>query len=150
MADIAIAWDPTTCKGDWSVSGGDLALDASLRTFVYVALFTDRVAPPDWRPPPGDVDPRGWWADTFTGTPIGSTLWTFMRAKKADNPAALLRAVEASAREALQLLLDRQIAASIDVAGRYASATLIRLDITITKPSGDQVALSVLGPWTGI
>ena len=137
--DIAIEWDPERFRGDWNVTGGDLVSDVGgLRTAVLLSLFTDRVASPDYLPPPGQkFQRRGWWGDTYEiasgGSAIGSRLWQLNRAVKTDGTTLLAEARD-YCREALQWLLDTGVVASVDVATFWLTRNAIGIRVTITAP----------------
>lgn len=136
MTDIAITWDTRNFRGDWSITRGDLAVDAGLRSAVLVSLFTDRIASPDYTPPAGGpTDRRGWWGDTYSSAPWGSRLWQLNRSKKSDGRLVLNQARD-YCREALQWLLDRGIAAKVAVACDWIKPDVLGIEIEITKPNG--------------
>ncbi len=142
MPDIAIAWDPLHFRGDWSVSAGDLALDAGgLRSAVLLSLFTDRRASSDYVPPAGDPpDRRGWWGDTYESALLGSRLWQLNRAKKTDSVALRNRAAD-YCREALQWLLDDGIAQSVTVNVTWLTPQTLAIAVAILKPLDAQPVL---------
>jgi phage gp46-like protein len=94
MGDIRIVWDPATGTGDLNMLGSGLELGCDLETASLVSMFTDA------RSDPGDIvydtDPRGWWADTYSGLEdpaliaipddrIGSKIWqAFARPRTQD------------------------------------------------------------------
>ena len=137
--DIAIEWDAERFRGDWNVTGGDLVSDVGgLRTAVLLSLFTDRVASPDYLPPPGQkFQRRGWWGDTYEiasgGSAIGSRLWQLNRAVKTDGTTLLAEARD-YCREALQWLVDSGVVASVDVATFWLTRNVIGIRVTITAP----------------
>ena len=135
MTDIAIVWDPIRMRGDWAIANGDLQAGNDLETAVLVSLFTDRVLPDDQTPPDGTNDRRGWWADTFTGTPIGSRLWTLRRAVKS-NAALVLKQARDMCAEALQWLIDDGVAGSIAISTAWITPTTLGIAIEITAPTG--------------
>lgn len=145
--DIAVTWDPIQGRGDWSVANGDLALGNALLSAVMVSLFTDRVAPAQ---PSADDDAvglgtpgsqlpnrRGWWGDTYVGRPIGSRLWQLRRTVKAGPTAqtAVPQEAEDLCIEALRWLVDDGIAASVNVAASWATATALSIRVTIAQPN---------------
>ena len=137
--DIAIEWDAERFRGDWNVTGGDLVSDVGgLRTAVLLSLFTDRVASPDYLPPPGQkFQRRGWWGDTYEiasgGSAIGSRLWQLNRAVKTDGTTLLAEARD-YCREALQWLVDTGVVASVDVATFWLTRNAIGIRVTIAAP----------------
>lgn len=141
--DILIDWSPALFSGDWTIANGSVAVSQTgsddLKTAVLVSLFTDGVAPVDYVGPNGDTDPRGWWADTYEQSTIGSKLWLLSRAKKTDQTTILAQA-KTYCLEALQWLLDDGIAAAVNVTTfwfRPGTGTLaLGITVSIVKPSG--------------
>ena len=143
--DIALTWDVTRAEGDWVIKNGDLALDSSLRSAVLVSLFTDRVAPETVSALDAAVglsavsgaaggttkDIRGWWADAWADTPIGSRLWQLQRAIKSGQ-TSLPREVEAICYEALQWLVDDGVAQSVVVAAQFSTTNRQAIEFTVT------------------
>ena len=132
MSDIALTRPPgETFTLDWVLGDGDLATDAGLQTAVLVSLFTDARATEDDVLPsdvPGPVegrpDRRGWWGDPpealdGTGDRFGSRLWLLERSPRTEQVRVQ---AEYYAREALNWLLERSIAARIDVAADWRTA----------------------------
>ncbi len=148
--DIAIAWDVRNGRGDWYVQGGGLAIDeGGLTSAVLVSLFTDGRAPDDVTLLDGSGDRRGWWADTYQPSNIGSLLWLLARAKKTSD-TSLLRRAENYCQAALQWLLDDGVAKTITSIARWITATAMGIKIVITKPSGGTVSFDYAYAWTGI
>ena len=130
MPDIATLWN--TVRGDWGLSGADLAKGNDLVTAALVSLFTDRRAGPDDVPPDGTEDPRGWWADDAS-SPIGSRLWLLARAKRTD---AVLNAAIAYANESLAWMLEDGVASRIDVRAEWSAAHTLGVWVVIYAPKG--------------
>lgn len=152
MADIAITWDTTNFRGDWTIGAGDLGVDpGGIESAVLVSLFTDRVASDDYTPPPGEpFDRRGWWGDTYEPSPIGSRLWQLNRSKKTDNNGLLLKARD-YAREALQWLVDGGIAASVNVETWWLQPTALALRVTLVEPKvPGKNTFSFVWAWDGV
>lgn len=147
--DIAIVFDGPNARGDWQMNGADLLSGADLQSAVMVSLFTDAWAGTDFSPPDGARDNRGWWADTYTGDPIGSRLWTLARATKT---TATLNLAQKYAENSLQWLIDDGLAASVVVNAAWQSqqAAMLALRITITEPSGQKSVLNYGLPWSEI
>lgn len=149
MTDIAVIMDPTQARGDWAISGSDLESGADLVSAVMVSLFTDQWAGPDFSPPDGSRDLRGWWADTYTGDPIGSRLWTLERATKT---TATLNLGRKCAEDALQWLITDGLAASVTVVAEWQGrqSALLALGIKIVEPSGRATVFNFGLPWSEI
>mgnify|MGYP001279342273 CR=1 FL=1 len=159
--DIAITWNVAQARGDWTFSDGDLVLDSALRSAVLVSLFTDRVAPETITPLDGAVgfapapgasgselnDRRGWWADAWADTPIGSRLWQLARAVKAGQ-GSIAREVEAICQEALQWLGDDGVAASVTVNAWWSTVNrqAVEFRVTVLEP-GQTVPQTFLFSW---
>lgn len=136
MSDVLLEWNSNTGYADWSFLDGDIAQGEGLldlQTAVLVSLFTDRVESPDYIPTDGTNDLRGWWADSYNQTPIGSKLWTLARSKKTSSTGPLLQA-RGYCQEALQWLLDDGIADSVDVQTFWNTPNSMGIQITITEP----------------
>jgi len=131
-ADIRIVWDPPNFRGDWRMVGAVLETGHDLETAVLVSLFTWRTVDPDFATPSYVKDPQGWWADAYTGDPIGSRLWLLLRAKKTTET---LRRAESYVREALQWLIDDGVAASVEVAAEWQDVTRLAMQIVIRAPA---------------
>ena len=147
--DITIVWDPVNFRGDWSVANGGLVTGNDLQTAVLVSLFTWRVLPPGSPAPDNTGDRRGWWADSYNPNPIGSRLWTLFRAKKADAVATLQLAQDICL-EALQWLLDDNIAASLVVDTQWLDPTQLGIRVRITKPDGTTQVFNFAWAWQQI
>jgi phage gp46-like protein len=152
--DAALVWNPAQFRGDLSVTSGDLAIGNDLETAVLISLFTDRIASPDYVPPAGSpADRRGWWGDTYEAqlnySPIGSRLWQLNRAVKSD-PKALLNQARDMCNEALQWLLDDQIASSVTVNVTWLASQALGIAVTIIGPSGDQQGFAYSWAWKGL
>lgn len=109
---------------DLALSGYDLTTEDGLRTAVIISLFTDRRAEADDEIPDGSDDRRGWWAGS-----LGSRLWLLARAK--EMPDTLARA-RAYAIEALQWLIDDDVATAVDVTAEWARRGVLGLRVVIT------------------
>lgn len=148
MTDIATIWDTANGRGDWQLSGADLASGDDLATAVLISLFTDRSANVDDVIPDGTTDRRGWWGDQGENYPIGSRLWLLERAKQTSE--TLARAKDYMA-EALQWLIDDGVAASIDIYAEWSAPGLLGAQITIHKPGiAGSTTLNFSWAWQGI
>jgi len=131
LSDIRTTWDPWLLHGDWLFIPPDLVTGRDLETAATISLFTDRLAEPDDPlPDPNDGDRRGWWADwEAAGGPIGSRLWLISREKQTED---VRQRAEAYCREALQWMLDDDVADSIVVVAAWNTAAPGRLDVDVT------------------
>lgn len=132
---IYLTWDPINMRADWSATG------TALETAVLLAVFTDRVASPDFTPMDGD--PRGHWSDAYTGTPVGSNLWELDRAKMTDANVAL---AQNSTQLALQPLIDSGVASAIDVIAQR-QGQLCAMKITVAAPTGQTETFRYSWAW---
>lgn len=83
-------------------------------------------------------DKQGWWASEFVNA-VGSRDWTLARAKQ--TPDTLNRATRYT-KQALQWLVDENIAINIDVQTSFEDSRLVRvIDITLPDNSKQQVTL---------
>lgn len=147
MTDLAIAWDAENARGDWQMDGPSLALGNDLETAILVSLFTDRVAAPGYVPTDGTNDPRGWWADSYTGDPIGSRLWQLDRAIKS-NSTKTLRTAELYCREALQWLVSDNIVTAFTVNAWWVTPTRLGIRIVVTQPPGTTQTFQYSWAWS--
>ncbi|MGA5655269.1 phage GP46 family protein [Rahnella contaminans] len=131
MTDIALIWKDG--HGDIVQDGTDLLTDDSIETAVIISLFTDRRAEPGDALPDGSDNRRGWWGDTYSQTLIGSRLWLLSREKQLSS--VLLRA-EQYAAEALQWLLDDELAAAVSITATNPADGVLNLRIDITLADG--------------
>lgn len=129
MTDIAVTWVPQDFRADWSIAKGDLQVGNDLQTAVVISLFTDRIASADF----ATDDRRGWWADTYETSPIGSRLWQLMRAKKSGAYDVLNRAKD-YCKEALQWLLDDGVAATINIDTFWIRPNVMGISVVIIQP----------------
>jgi phage gp46-like protein len=132
---IFLAWDPVNMRCDWSATG------TALETAVLLAVFTDRLASPDFVPLDGD--PRGHWSDAYTVQSTGSNLWELDRAKMT---AANIALAQNSVQLALQPLIDRGVASAVDVIAQR-QGQLCAMKITITGPTGQTATFRYDWAW---
>jgi phage gp46-like protein len=152
--DLAIEFDPTRWEGDLVLlPRGQLKIDHSLRTSVYLSWFLDRQAEPgDVLPDddplnPGAGDKRGWWGDWYLGAMLGlqqaapgvavqpsfrlgSRLWLLQRAKETAEVVALAQQYGA---EALDWLTDFNIASSVTVTAEIVREGMLGLEAVIQR-----------------
>jgi phage gp46-like protein len=119
-ADVRTAWSPVTAplRGDWLLAPPGLATDHNLESAVLLSLWTDASARDDDVIPDGTDDRRGWWGnwERPETIPLGSRLWLLDREKATEETR---RRAEEYAAEALQWLLDDNVAVQVDVAASY-------------------------------
>jgi phage gp46-like protein len=132
--------------GDWQFVAPDLESDASPESAVLLSLFTDRLAEPDdVLPDSQSSDRRGWWADTNSPEgPLGSKLWLLVREKVTET--VRVRA-EQYAAEALQWMVDDDVADSITVAAAWSRQTPGMLMIEVGLYRDARLVWSKPFPW---
>jgi phage gp46-like protein len=108
---------------------------------VIISLFTWRRANDDDVLPNRGSFRMGWWGDSFPSAPndrIGSRLWLLARAKLTDTT---VQQAKDYAVEALQWLVDDQVAARIDVSSERQGLFTLALGCTIYQANGRVLAL---------
>lgn len=136
--DIALNYFINKRLIDVSMDGPDLKVDEDLATSIIISLFTDRLANSDDVLPVGVEDRRGWWGDTYNpiaGDLHGSRLWLLYREKLI--PEVLIKA-RTYCYEALQWLVEDNIAHSILVTTAKVSNDILGIQVDVQKPQGIQ------------
>jgi phage gp46-like protein len=174
MSDIAIVWSPSLGVGDWYYevaadglvtdengnsivdetgapildglfSGAtDLIVGNELGTAVMISLFTDAQADEDDTIPDGSADPRGWWGDLDEDRHIGSKLWLLSRAKQTNTTLALAQSYIG---DALQWLIDDEVADSIDVFTEWSWPGFLGAQIVIHRSNGTTATVRFDWAW---
>jgi len=144
MTDITTIWIVESGTGDWSISGGALASGDDLATAVLISLFTDRLANPDDVPPDGGTDRRGWWGDEGEDVPIGSRLWLLDRSRL---DAKVANLAQIYMQEALQWIIDDQVAAGVKVATTIGGKSTLYSVVRITRTDGTTTDLKFNWVW---
>ena len=106
---------------------------------VLISLFSWRRAKPDDQLPNGLK--FGWWGDTYpdiANDQIGSRLWLLSRAKLTNQT---ISDCQDYAKEALQWLIDDNVAIGIDVTAERQGTDRLALGITITR--GDRTSTNI-------
>lgn len=139
LSDIRTVWDLQRLAGDWVFVPPDLVTGRDLETAAILSLFTDRLAHADDRlPDPGDSDRRGWWADWEADEgELGSRLWLISREKETEE---VRQRAEEYCREALQWMLDDDVADSVAVVAEWNARAPGRLDVDV-RISRDRAVL---------
>jgi phage gp46-like protein len=149
MADVALEFSTTAREADLVVEAADLKPDDSLRTAVLISLFTHARVDDDSLPP-GELDRRGWWGDSFATVPgdkIGSTLWTLQREKL--TPALRSRA-ERLAERALRWLIEDGVAAAVEVSSEIHAPDGLYLRVVVVEPEASRVEFLFPFVWEGV
>ncbi|MGY2158625.1 phage GP46 family protein [Pseudomonas tolaasii] len=144
MSDITTTWIVENGTGDWSIAGGALASGNDLASAVLISLFTDRIADDADIPPDGGDDRRGWWGDADEDVPIGSRLWLLDRSRLTQ---AVANTAKIYMEEALQWLIDDQVALSVKVVTSIAGGNRLNTIVTVTRRDGTLVPLNYNWVW---
>ncbi len=112
---------------DLVLENGALVVEHGLETAVLLSLFVDRRAR---ELPPGETDPRGWWAEAKEDR-WGSQLWTLSRAKLTRQTIERARAF---ALEALNWLVEDGILERVEVAVLPSTSSLL-LEVQLVRGS---------------
>lgn len=160
MSDVAITWDKDAMEGvlAFDESTNDLIADDGLTTAVLISLFTDARAKdddilPDVLSTEDFPDLRGWWGDETSellADSVGSRLWLLSRAKSTTEN---LRLAERYAKEALQWMVDEEIAAKIECTAEAGISPggggmkLLLLEVRIYKKTGGTLSYKFETLW---
>lgn len=114
-----------------------ICMDDTLHTAVILSLFTDRRAGRDVKLPLGQTDRRGWCGDEyFDGHgEFGSHLWLIYNTK---STADVRERARFAAVEALQWMIDTQLASRIDVTTSWSTNERLSINPKIWR-SNDNV-----------
>jgi len=128
------------------IQNNDFVLDDGLETAVIISLFSDRR---ENQNPIDRTDKRGWWADAVQSLDselIGSKLWLLEREKATQET---LNRAQSYASEALQWLVEQNIAETVEVEAVWLNqqAGRLCLQIQIAKPQGDVVGFEFNDIW---
>ncbi len=116
---------------DLVLKDGDLVLDETLQTPALVSMFSDARAEDGEAPEFGDLERRGFWADTAIDR-FGSKLWFLARSKVL--PSTLLEA-ERWTEDSLSWLVRDSIAEAVAVTASDLGAGRIALEVSVTRGS---------------
>ncbi len=122
----------------------DFARDDLARAVVNSLFSWARAEEDDERPGESKM---GWWADSYSGEgdKFGSRLWLLMRSSRTSEDIAL---AEEYALEALQWMLDDNIAAEIKAAAELDSFERLNLQIEIVRPDGKSLTARFADVWS--
>jgi len=137
MSDVKLFWDMSTGYGDWIVDSGDIVSGdgfVDLQTAVFISIFTDRVADPDFILTDGTNDRRKWWGEDYYQSTFGSRLWELYRAKVGNKSNVLLMAKN-FVLDSLNWLIQDGIAKAISVNTFWQSRDTMGMVVTITEPT---------------
>lgn len=120
----------------------------SVAALVLISLFTDARAEESDTVPDGTTDKRGWPGDSFYDAPWGSKLWLLYREKLTTD--VMNRAIKYAQDALAWMTVDigyGAMASSVTVTGSIPRFQTLALVITITKPDGDVLSLTVSRKW---
>ena len=122
----------------------DFARDDLARAVVNSLFSWARAEEDDERPGESKM---GWWADSYSdeGDKFGSRLWLLMRSSRTSEDIAL---AEEYALEALQWMLDDNIAAEIKAAAELDSFERLNLQIEIVRHDGKSLTARFADVWS--
>ena len=122
----------------------DFARDDLARAVVNSLFSWARAEEDDERPGESKM---GWWADSYSdeGDKFGSRLWLLMRSSRTSEDIAL---AEEYALEALQWMLDDNIAAEIKAAAELDSYERLNLQIEIVRPDEKSLTARFADVWS--
>lgn len=133
MADIALLFEQGQPFADIQISPPSLEVDKDLQSAVVISLFCNRLAQSGDKI---DGDNRhGWWGDSYAtvnGSLIGSRLWLLKRSVATQETANLAKQY---CLEALQWLVEDQVADSIQVETAIIGQFSLGIGVTINKPN---------------
>lgn len=132
MTDAQVRFRDDGLSGDLVMGAFDLEPERGIASAVLLSLFTDRRARPDDALPFEQDDPRGWWGDAFGRVPLGSRLWLLHREKQTQ--ATLNRAREFCF-EALQWMVEEEIADRLEVETSYPSIGVMAIQVAVYRPT---------------
>jgi phage gp46-like protein len=122
---------------DLEIKDGKITMGGDLQTAVLISLFTNRLAENDDPLPDTNTDPQGFWADTAYPLTdnylIGSKLWLLYREKES---AETLNRAKQYAEEALQWILDMDIAKKITIKTEWVRSGVLGLEVLLERPKG--------------
>lgn len=143
MADIGLYWDNDNQCVDWKwstetnngITITDIDSDNDLESYIILRLFTNRRAESSWTT---TTNKEGWWYDQLdTQGLTGSRLWQLWYLPVTDSDSYESRANDL-VREALQTMIDDNIADTIDINCNLQGSKQLNINIMITKTGNSQ------------
>jgi phage gp46-like protein len=132
--DIALLFNTGLSYTDIALDGPDLLTNKDLQTAVIISLFSD--APAQAGDQVDGAYTGGWWGDSFNtgvaGFKLGSRLWLLKRQKTTQAVANLAKQY---CYEALQWLVDENVASSILVDTSISPLFGLNINVSIYKPN---------------
>jgi phage gp46-like protein len=143
MADFKLIQNENDLTYDLAFEDNDFVLDEGLETSVIISLFSDRRVKKD-ELPQGVEGLRGWFGDTFEGEKLGSKLWLLFRAKETQQTENLIGDY---AKQALNWMQTENVAKEVAIDVGFPERGLARLEIDITKPTGEEITFRFDQNW---
>lgn len=120
---------------DLRISRNDIETDEGLESAVAISLFCDARATAGDELPAGETDRRGYWADEFVGTTVGSKLWLLDREPLTEPN---LRLAEQYASEALAWMVSELVASSVSVQVSIVGGVRV-VAVKIARPNAEDL-----------
>lgn len=143
-----------TLPADVRILKGDLEKDQDLQTAILLSLFTNRRAEPTDKISGNNMG--GWWGNKYinainsnqqSNPKLGSRLWLLKRGKITRDT---LNFAKIYANESLQWLVDDKVITNVIIDAAAFKNEGIILNITVVKPSSDQLNFSYGYLWNQI
>lgn len=133
MTDITLSL--TNNQFDWLITNNDLVWsnDNGIQTAVLISLFTDRVAPIDYKFDPFEYDPRGVWSDTYNDYIVGSLLWTLTKRAVITSKQTLLAQAQQMCLNALQWMVKENLIYNLSVNCSFLNSTTLAIQVQLTS-----------------
>lgn len=142
MAGFFIGWNMQLfINGAAQATLSDYDTEPLVRS-VIISLFSWKRAGDDDELP--GKSKEGWWGDSYSDDQIGSKLWLLSRAKLTSET---LKRAQSYAKEALQWLIDDQVAESVDVTAERGGRDRLDLGVVITKPDQSKLNMRFQNVW---
>ena len=144
MADFTLADKGHFLDIDIDENGHVISNGPDLETAVAISIFTDRRANED-----DEVEgsnKRGWWADSYKDTKIGSRLWLLGRRKATEQT---LKEAKEMVEECLEWVVDDGVAQEVVVQNEWASYDPNRMNmlVQIIKPDDSVLTFKFNYAW---
>jgi len=137
MADFTLADRGHFLDIDIEDNGHVISDGPDIETAVAISIFTDR------RANDGDEvegsNKRGWWADSYKDTKIGSRLWLLGRRKAT---AQTLKEAKEMVEECLAWVIEDEVAEEVVVENEWASTDPNRMNMLVQLIKPDESVLT--------
>ncbi|WP_397599218.1 phage GP46 family protein [Silvanigrella sp.] len=129
MKDIIFKYDHVQKCFDLDLNN---IIGDSLESKIGMLLFTDTRCE-NYELPEYEQSKKGFWADAFDKTNLGSKLWLLKRAKKTNN---ILNDINAYCIQALQPLVNEKIVSKIEIDSHFEKKAIV-ISITVYSNQGN-------------